>query len=430
MRTSSIDIFGVHATSISVWLRHSLQVGCICLAATACSDKAAQQNAVIAGSGPSDTVPSTAGSTAAAGTASSAGTSAVPGASGAGTGAAGTAPSAGAGTAGMTAMAGSSGSAAGSGGSMPAAGAGGMAEAGAGGAAGMAAPTGPIDLAMMGPYEVVRDQPVGEGFEYPIASSDTGDGVAGCMSFAQSFGGDAQQALDFIKIPADLKMNMYSLYRPAKLEEGKKYPIITWGNGTCALPESYGVLLKHLASHGFFVIAANSRQVGSNSVMTKALDWAFAANQDSASPYFGKIDTDKVGAAGHSQGGMAAIAAARNSRVKTVIIFNGGSSASKPFLAISGDRDILGLSPASLKSAVNSASVPKAAWLWYHMVPERGNADGHLTLITEPERVVGPSTAWYKYILQNDMDAKQWLVGASCKLCGMDAMFEYGQKGL
>jgi hypothetical protein len=194
------------------------------------------------------------------------------------------------------------------------------------------------------------------------------------------------------------------------------------------MPESYGVLLKHLASHGFFVIAANTRQIARNSIMTKALDWAFKANKDSSSPYFGKIDEDKVGAAGHSQGGMATISAASDSRIKTVIIFNGGSSASKPFLAISGDRDILGLSASSLKSAAMRA--PKAAWLWYHMVPQRGNADGHLTLITEPERVVGPSTAFFKYVLQNDADAKAWLVGPSCKLCGMDASFEYGENGL
>lgn len=81
-----------------------------------------------------------------------------------------------------------------------------------------------------------------------------------------------------------------------------------------------------------------------------------------------------------------------------------------------------------LKNGVEAA--PKAAWLWYHMVPMRGSADGHLTLITEPERVVGPSTAWFKYLLESDIGAKDWLVGPMCKLCGMEASFEYGQKGL
>ena len=415
-------IFSMTATSVLGWLRF----GTLCLV-VACSDNAMQEEPVVAGGGAGTSAAGELAAGAPAAGAGAGGTSV--GAGGAGAGAAGKAAAgsggAGAGAAGTTA-AGTGGTAAGSGGST--AGASG-AEAGAGGAAGAAgAPMmGPVDLAMMGPYEVMRDQPVGEGFEYPIASSDTGDGVAGCQSFARGFGGDPMESDKFIMIPPDLKMNMYSLYRPAKLEEGKKYPIITWGNGTCALPEGYGTLLKHWASHGFFVIAANSRQVGRNSVMTKALDWAFAANMDEKGPYFGKIDTDKVGAAGHSQGGGAAIAAARDARVKTVIIFNGGTTATKPFFSISGDRDIVG-AISGLKNGVQAA--PKAAWLWYHMVPMRGSADGHLTLITEPERVVGPSTAWFKYLLLNDMDSKDWLVGPMCKLCGMDASFEYGQKGL
>ena len=306
----------------------------------------------------------------------------------------------------------------------------GMSNAGsaAGAGVGPTVPAGPVDFAKPGPHEVMRDQPVGEGFEYPIASSDTGDGVAGCQSFAGGFGGDASETSKFITIPPDLKMNMYSLYRPAQLEEGKKYPIVTWGNGTCALPEGYGTLLKHIASYGIFVVAANSRQVGQNSVMTKALDWAFAANKDPKSPYYQRIDTDKVGAAGHSQGGAATTSAASDSRIKTVIIYNGGASAPKPFFTISGDRDLPFTSLSGMKSAVSSAN--KAAWLWYHMVPERGSFDGHLTLITQPERVVAPSAAWFKYIFDNDADAKEWLVGGSCKLCGMEDSFEYGQHGL
>jgi hypothetical protein len=302
-----------------------------------------------------------------------------------------------------------------------------QASAGASGAAGMAAPAGPADLDKVGPYEIVQEQ-VGTGFEYAIASSDTGDGVAGCSSFSMSFGGDPMESMDFIKLPSTLKMNMYSLYRPKELEAGRKYPVLTWGNGTCAHPENYHELLAHLASHGFFVVAANSRQVGSNGVMTKALDWAFAANKDPMSPYFEHIDTDKVGAFGHSQGGGATITAASDARVKVVIIFNGGSSAPKPFLTISGDRDLPLTSLSAMKSAVSSAT--KGAYLFYHMVPERGSYDGHLTLITQPERVIGPSAAWFKYTLLNDPDAKAWLVGSDCKLCGKTQDIEFGQHGL
>jgi hypothetical protein len=280
---------------------------------------------------------------------------------------------------------------------------------------------------VLGPYEVQVDQPVGEGFGVPIASSDVGDGIAGCKSFAEGFGSDPAKTQALIELPPDLRMDLYSLYRPATLEEGKKYPLITWGNGTCAKPEGYRTLLRHVASHGFFVIAANSRQVGQNSPMTKALDWAVAANKDTKSPYFGKFDLEKIGAMGHSQGGVATITAARDSRVKTVIIWNGGASATKPFLAVSGDRDIAG-SLSSYKSGTRGAT--EGAYLWYHMVPGDGAADGHLTLMVEPERVVGPATAWFRYKLQDDAASRAWFVGDDCKLCKTPTFFEFGQKSL
>jgi hypothetical protein len=278
-----------------------------------------------------------------------------------------------------------------------------------------------------GPYEVQLDQPVGEGFGVPVASSDTGDGVAGCKTFAEAFGGDPDETAALIKLEPTLRMDLYSLYRPVTLEEGRKYPLITWGNGTCAKPEGYGALLRHVASHGFFVVAANSRQVGQNSPMTKALDWAEAANKDASSPYFGKIDVDKFGAMGHSQGGGATVTAANDRRIKTVIIWNGGTTASKPFLAVSGDRDLAG-AISGFKRGTSAA--PKGAYLWYHMVPGTGALDGHLTLMVEPERVIGPAAAWFRYILQDDPVSRAWFVGADCKLCKTPDQFEFGQNGL
>jgi hypothetical protein len=39
----------------------------------------------------------------------------------------------------------------------------------------------------------------------------------------------------------------YRLYYPADLGGGR-HPIVTWGNGTGAVPEQYSGLLRHLAS--------------------------------------------------------------------------------------------------------------------------------------------------------------------------------------
>ena len=79
-------------------------------------------------------------------------------------------------------------------------------------------------------------------------------------------------------------------------------PVITWGNGTCAQPEGYGSLLRYIASYGYFIVAANSREVGTGGPLTKGLDFAQAANKDPSSPYYGHLDMTKVGVMGHSQG--------------------------------------------------------------------------------------------------------------------------------
>jgi hypothetical protein len=50
--------------------------------------------------------------------------------------------------------------------------------------------------------------------------------------------------------------------------------------------------------------------------------------------------------------------------------------------------------------------------------------------MTQPERVIEPTARWLKLLLQDDAESKEWFVGSTCKLCGHDADYEFGQKGL
>lgn len=285
----------------------------------------------------------------------------------------------------------------------------------------------------LGPLGGQMDKNVGKGFENAVSAQDSSP--TGCDGFAAIFAQDPEDTKVLLDTK-DLDFKLYTVYRPANWEPGKKYPVITWGNGTCAMPEGYGALLRYVASHGFVIFATNSRSVGDIAInpkpMVRALDFAFAAAKDPMSPYYDKLDLEHVGAMGHSQGGAATISAATDPRVSGVILFNGGPSASKPFMTVSGERDIPGIgagSAADLRGPVMSA--PKqAAFLFYHMIPMTGSFDGHLTLMTQPERVVDATTQWWKALWNLDPAAKDWFVGPNCKLCGMNAQFEFGQKGL
>ncbi|MEY4515109.1 MAG: hypothetical protein RLZZ450_7231, partial [Pseudomonadota bacterium] len=181
------------------------------------------------------------------------------------------------------------------------------------------------------------------------------------------------------------------------------------------------------------VIAANSRFTdGGNNEMLRALDFAKAINDDAKNVLYHKLDLEKVGAMGHSQGGSATAHAATDPRIKALILWNGGvsSTVAKPFLAVSGDRDIGNQTVMALSSTVNAATQP-AAWLFYHKVLETGgNVTGHLTLMEQPERVTDVTVAWWKYILLGDAEAKKTFVGSDCTLCNNKAEYEYGQHNL
>ena len=278
----------------------------------------------------------------------------------------------------------------------------------------------------LGPAGASIDPNVGKGFENAIASGDS-DNNFSCNLFAATFGQDPEVTKRSLDITG-LKMDLYTVYRPTNWPAEQKLPIISWGNGTCAKPEGYGALLRYIASHGFFVVAPNSRWVGSGSAQRKAIDFALAANKDPQSPYYQRLDPTKIAAAGHSQGAGGTEAASSDSRILNVILFNGGGSPNKPFLTVSGERDLGSPTVATMQRRVDAGT--KAAFLYYHMIPGNGGSDGHLTLMTQPERVTGASVAWFKYLLSADPESKDWFVGTSCKLCNQTASYHVGQKGL
>jgi hypothetical protein len=281
----------------------------------------------------------------------------------------------------------------------------------------------------LGPYGAQADPNVGKGFENTVNAADSDPQQATCTQFVNSFGEDPALGMKLLTTSMNgitIDFALYSAYRPVVWPK-EKVPVITWGNGTCAQPEGYGALLRYVASYGYFVIAANSRWVGSGTEQMRALDYAAAANMDSSSPYYGKLDMSRVGAMGHSQGGSSTVSAANaDSRILDAIVFNASDSGvNKPYLAVSGDMDITGYTASSMASAINGASVA-AAYLYYHNPAGMGSLKGHLPLMLTPERVTKPTVAWWEMMFRSDAASKNYFVGATCLLCTMDASTDVG----
>lgn len=273
----------------------------------------------------------------------------------------------------------------------------------------------------MGPYASTGLHNVGQDFAIPLNPLEVG-----CDLFAAAFGEDPALTQKFLDLK-DVDLTLHMVVAPGCPKPGEKYPLIVWGNGTCAQPGSYLPLLSYTSSYGYIVVAPHNRYVAGGA-MTTGLEFMISENDRPDSPWYQMVDTDKIGGMGHSQGGLATAGFAADPRVDSVILWNGGDTAVKPFLAVSGDADIMGATPMSMAAAVNAA--PKGAWLFYHQVPITGNMSGHLTLILEPERVVEPCVKWWDLILKEDPAARDYFVGPNCTLCNRAAEFEFGQKGL
>jgi len=232
----------------------------------------------------------------------------------------------------------------------------------------------------------------------------------------------------------DLDYSLYTIFRPACMRDGETYPVITWANGTCGLTHGYSPLLAGIASHGFVIIASNSSWTNTSptdAVQTRALDYAEALNDDPDGPYYQRLDLDRIGAMGHSQGAAATVNAASDPRIKALILWNGGTSEDKPFLNVSGERDTDKAITPETMAADGEASTQPGAWLYYRQVLETGgHSTGHLVLMEQPERVAEMAVAWWKYMLNDDEEAKKMFVGDDCGLCDTPDEFEYGVNGL
>ena len=118
---------------------------------------------------------------------------------------------------------------------------------------------------------------------------------------------------------------------PVKKE---KLPVLVWCNGGCMDTSiGYENMLADVASYGYVVVAIGEMQMLAqhekdqhtpSSMVQRALDWVCQQAAAPSSPYYNKIDTEKIAAAGHSCGGAQVLANCGDKRLKTYLILNAG----------------------------------------------------------------------------------------------------------
>lgn len=122
----------------------------------------------------------------------------------------------------------------------------------------------------------------------------------------------------------DGKGNPFDLYPPARDGAAAPLPLLAWGNGSWASPKRYDYVLRHIASWGFAVVVSHDNSAANGRSLLAAVDFALQGAGDPESPLAGRIDPDRIGVAGHSQGGGGAMNAlmAMDGQLRTAIAIN------------------------------------------------------------------------------------------------------------
>lgn len=139
------------------------------------------------------------------------------------------------------------------------------------------------------------------------------------------------------------------VFYPSNIKESNKtYPIVAWANGTGVSYDIYEDLITVLASGGYVVIANTETMSADGTAQLNSVDFLISQNKDSNSIFYGKLNTNKIGLAGHSQGGRSSVnAAAKDSRIDCVISFAGSNfteeaeKLSAPAFFIGGSADMV-----------------------------------------------------------------------------------------
>ena len=241
-----------------------------------------------------------------------------------------------------------------------------------------------------------------------------------------AFGPKEVKAIEFESHQALFKH--YKIWYPSELETNaaRQYPIVVFANGSGVVCTKYEPIFRHLVSWGFVAIGNDDGSSRSGKSTSLTLDYIFSLNKDPKSIFYGKLDTKHIGVTGHSQGGTGAVHAVTN--------FNNGSlftslytasNASPPtsasenrnewwydtakiripyfMVAATGQADAKFLAPlASLMGGFDKVpgNVPA-------VMARRKNVD-HSNTLTHAD---GYMTAWFRYTLMNDREARQVFAG-------------------
>ena len=219
-----------------------------------------------------------------------------------------------------------------------------------------------------------------------------------------------------------------SVYYPSDLATSNRtYPIVAFANGTMVSYTFYETLLKELAKTGFIVVGNSETMAADGSAQISSIDFIISENSNSSSVLYGKVNTDKIAAVGHSQGGRSAVnAAAKDSRIDCVLSIAGSNyveeaeKLSTPVLFMAGTKDMIVDADKWIKTAYDAVKGP-AVYVNYI-------GGIHTTCCSNPAPYVHYASLWFDaYLNSNTSRLDNFRNGG--ELSGDSAWTEFSCKG-
>ena len=132
-------------------------------------------------------------------------------------------------------------------------------------------------------------------------------------------------------------LEAHTLFLPSDLSPfgaQQQLPVLVWGNGACAnSPFEHAKFLNEIASYGYLVVATGhipmtddwyKGPMSKSEQQIESIDWVFAQNANTQSPYYQKIDVNNICLAGMSCGGLQTLHNCADPRVTSLMICNSG----------------------------------------------------------------------------------------------------------
>lgn len=221
--------------------------------------------------------------------------------------------------------------------------------------------------------------------------------------------------------PGDWKK--FEAYYPAGLERGAgPYPVVVFANVTGVAASKYKALFRHLASWGFIVLGNEDPSTCTGASADAVLAWLLERNGDPDSVFYQKVDAERIGISGHSQGGVAVFNAVsqqpRGGMYACAVSLSPTELALAKAIGLDYDPGKMSVPTLVLASPENDVITPEGVRVLTGAIPagtvaalRTGMDHGKMLYAAD-----GYVTAWFMWHLQGDENAARAFLGSGAEI--------------